>query len=119
MSHRAVDFAEVGAQVRLGPAGGWTILHHEMDAKVGGQLAQLASRMLDGFAKKRADQFLSKCQQVAGPSGSDASVGAPEEGVRTGWFGRRNKVRQDRAIWGSARETARPARRVIAIRPGP
>merc|ERR1711966_647130 len=34
-----------------------TTLSYSVNAKVGGKLAQLGSRIIDGFAKKMADQF--------------------------------------------------------------
>ena len=36
---------------------GLTTLSYTVNAKVGGKLAQLGSRIIDGFAKKMADQF--------------------------------------------------------------
>ncbi|HCI99426.1 MAG TPA: carbon monoxide dehydrogenase, partial [Sulfitobacter sp.] len=41
-----------------------TILHYDVEAKVGGKLAQLGSRIIDGFAKKMADQFFSNFQDA-------------------------------------------------------
>ena len=46
-------FAKGGAKVRLeedGPDGGATVLHYEVKADVGGKLAQLGSRLIDGTA---------------------------------------------------------------------
>ncbi len=53
----AAGFAKGGAQVRLEEDGADTILHYTVDAKVGGKLAQLGSRLIDGTAKKMADDF--------------------------------------------------------------
>lgn len=53
-----------------------------MDAKVGGKLAQLGSRLIDGFAKKMADQFFTNLQtSLEGPAeeGEEAAEGAAEE----------------------------------------
>jgi hypothetical protein len=51
-------FAKGGANVRLTDApGGGTILSYDVEANVGGKLAQLGGRLIDGVAKKMADQF--------------------------------------------------------------
>lgn len=51
-------FAKGGATVSLeedGPEA--TILHYDVDAKIGGKIAQLGSRLIDGTAKKLATEF--------------------------------------------------------------
>ena len=51
-------FAKGGANVRLTEAeGGGTRLSYDVDAQVGGKIAQLGSRLIDGTAKKLADEF--------------------------------------------------------------
>ena len=56
-------FAKGAAQVALSDAeGGGTELHYDVDAKVGGKLAQLGSRLIDSFARKMADQFFERFQ---------------------------------------------------------
>ena len=60
----AAGFAKGGATVRLAPEGGGTLLTYDVDASVGGKLAQLGSRLLDSFAKKLADQFFKNFQEV-------------------------------------------------------
>jgi hypothetical protein len=61
-------------------------------ASVGGKLAQLGSRLIDGFAKKMADQFFENFQKaVEGPPAPDAAAAAAEpveEAKAPGWFGR-------------------------------
>jgi len=56
-------FAKGGAQVRLAdhPEGG-TELSYDVEAKVGGKIAQLGSRLVDSFASKMADQFFERFQ---------------------------------------------------------
>lgn len=62
-------FAKGGAKVRLSDAEGGTELSYDVEAKVGGKLAQLGSRLIDGFARKMADQFFERFQeQVEGPA---------------------------------------------------
>ena len=60
----AAGFAKGGATVRLTPDGDGTLLTYDVDASVGGKLAQLGSRLIDGFAKKLADQFFANFQDV-------------------------------------------------------
>lgn len=51
-------FAKGGATVSLADAeGGGTILSYDVDAQVGGKIAQIGQRLVNGAAKKTADQF--------------------------------------------------------------
>lgn len=89
----AAGFAKGGASVTLTPAGeGATLLSYEVEAKVGGKLAQLGSRLIDGFAKKMADQFFDNLQaQIEGPAEAeeaDGEAGEGESGEKKGWFKR-------------------------------
>ncbi|XXK31272.1 CoxG family protein [Rhodobacteraceae bacterium nBUS_24] len=56
----AAGFAKGSATVTLTSTDGITILSYDVEAKVGGKLAQLGSRIIDGFAKKMADQFFER-----------------------------------------------------------
>ena len=53
-------FAKGGANVRLEEDGGATVLRYEVQASVGGKLAQIGSRLIDSTAKKMAGQFFEK-----------------------------------------------------------
>ena len=53
----AAGFAKGDAAVTLAEVPEGTELSYTVDAKVGGKLAQLGSRIVDGFAKKMADKF--------------------------------------------------------------
>jgi len=56
----AAGFARGGAKVRLEPIdGGATLLKYEVDAEIGGKLAQIGSRLIEGAAKKMAGDFFS------------------------------------------------------------
>ncbi|MGB5835578.1 MAG: carbon monoxide dehydrogenase subunit G, partial [Albidovulum sp.] len=60
-------FAKGGADVKLSDTvNGGTQLDFTVEAKVGGKMAQLGSRIIDGFAKKMATQFFEKFSQVVG-----------------------------------------------------
>ncbi|PKQ13269.1 MAG: carbon monoxide dehydrogenase [Alphaproteobacteria bacterium HGW-Alphaproteobacteria-1] len=87
----AAGFAKGAADVRLEEIEGGTRLHYDVEANVGGKLAQLGSRIVDGFAKKMADQFFVRLEEVIeGPQEQeDAAEGseadAPED-KKKGWF---------------------------------
>ena len=49
--------ASGGADVALQEVDGGTLLTYDVDAKVGGKLAQLGGRLIDSTAKKLAKQF--------------------------------------------------------------
>ncbi|MBV8705426.1 MAG: carbon monoxide dehydrogenase subunit G [Acetobacteraceae bacterium] len=53
-------FAKGGAAVRLADAEGGTRLTFDVQAQVGGKLAQLGGRMIDATAKQMADAFFSR-----------------------------------------------------------
>jgi uncharacterized protein len=75
----AAGFAKGGADVRLTEEGDITVLTYSAKADVGGKLAQLGSRLIDGTAKKMADEFFDNfSQQVAGPVPAPMLEPAPE-----------------------------------------
>lgn len=53
-------FAKGAAAVRLEEVEGGTELFYDVDAKVGGKLAQLGNRIVGGFAKKMVDNFFDR-----------------------------------------------------------
>src|SRR5436309_8829999 len=61
-------FAKGGAVVRLTEDAGATLLAYDVDAQVGGKIAQVGARLIQGTARKLADQFFGKFAD---------SVGAP------------------------------------------
>jgi carbon monoxide dehydrogenase subunit G len=76
-------FARGGADVQLKPdeTGAGTILTYTANAAVGGKLAQIGSRLIEGAAKQTADQFFSKFAEIvsaaAAPVAAAPPVGAP------------------------------------------
>lgn len=77
----AAGFAKGGADVRLEDMEGGTRLSYDVEAKVGGKLAQLGSRIVDGFAKKMADQFFANLESVIeGPKDEDDAPDAEKKG---------------------------------------
>lgn len=71
----AAGFARGSATVHLKPDGDNTILAYTVQANVGGKLAQLGSRLIDGAAKKIADEFFSNfIEIVAGEAEQEAVI---------------------------------------------
>jgi uncharacterized protein len=50
-------FAKGGAKVDLAEKEGGTLLSYQVEAQIGGKLAQLGQRLINGTAKKLADEF--------------------------------------------------------------
>lgn len=65
-------FAKGGASVRLEQDAEVTVLHYDVDAQVGGKIAQLGGRLIDSTAKKLAGEFFTKFGEVVA-SGNAAS----------------------------------------------
>ena len=60
-------FAKGGATVKLSSEGpDVTVLHYDVDAQIGGKLAQLGARLIDFTAKKLAGQFFESFGEVVG-----------------------------------------------------
>ncbi len=60
----AAGFAKGLAHVRLADAESGTELSYDVEARIGGKLAQIGSRLVTGAAKKVADQFFAKFREV-------------------------------------------------------
>jgi len=70
----AAGFAKGGADVKLADDGeGGTVLTYTAKADVGGKLAQLGSRLIDGTSKKMADEFFSNFKEQVAPTVSEAA----------------------------------------------
>jgi uncharacterized protein len=63
-------FAQGGATVKLAPADGGTLLSYAVEAQIGGKLAQLGQRLVNGAAKKLADDFFQKFAAAVNPPSS-------------------------------------------------
>jgi carbon monoxide dehydrogenase subunit G len=64
----AAGFAKGEAQVTLVEDGTTTILRYAVKASVGGKLAQVGQRLVDGAARKMADEFFNRFAELAGGS---------------------------------------------------
>jgi carbon monoxide dehydrogenase subunit G len=77
----AAGFAKGNAKVSLAPAenGAATTLSYTVNAQVGGKIAQLGSRLVDGAAQKLADDFFARFSDaVAAKAGLAPVAPAPE-----------------------------------------
>lgn len=66
-------FGRGSADVRLSPRGSGTCLNYTAKAQVGGKLAQVGSRLIEGTAAKMADEFFAAFEQ---------QLSSPREEVR-------------------------------------
>jgi uncharacterized protein len=70
-------FAKGGADVHLAEDGAETILTYTVDAQVGGKIAQLGGRLIEGTAKKLSGQFFDNfAAHVTGGAKPHAEGGA-------------------------------------------
>lgn len=107
-------FAEGGAEVRLEDAGGQTKLSYDVDAQVGGKLAQIGSRLIESTARRMAEDFFQRFSDAvaAGEKGAVQSDMAAEPEPAT------QPARKAAARKSPARKAAakKPAARKTAAR---
>lgn len=70
----AAGFGKGSSTVTLSPAEGGTRLAYTAHATVGGKLAQVGSRLIDGVARKMADEFFAKFKQALVPASTTSPV---------------------------------------------
>ena len=76
-------FAKGGAAVKLSAESpDVTVLFYDVDAQIGGKLAQLGARLIDSTAKKLAGEFFASFGQVVG------AAATPAEASPKGWLGK-------------------------------
>ena len=63
----SVGFVNGIADVKLTEENGLTILNYEVDITVGGKVAQLGSRLINGVAKKMSDYFFGQFSDLVAP----------------------------------------------------
>ena len=97
----AAGFAKGGAEVKLAEDGpGATILTYTAKADVGGKLAQLGSRLIDGTAKKMADEFFDNfSNQLAPPAAAELPVEVAAAAEPGSAFA---SLLESRFVWASA-----------------
>ena len=62
-------FAKGGAKVSLSDKDGGTLLTYDVEAQIGGKLAQLGQRLINSAAKKTADDFFVKFAAAVAQAG--------------------------------------------------
>jgi uncharacterized protein len=79
-------FAKGGAKVFLTDDAGATLLKYEVNAQVGGKLAQLGARLIDATAKQMAEQFFTKfsdeVQKLVPTEAAPVATALPHPDVR-------------------------------------
>jgi uncharacterized protein len=73
-------FANGGAKVELTEDDGATVLHYTVQAQVGGKLAQIGSRLIDGVARKMANDFFARFAAAVAPEQSLPAGAEPDQG---------------------------------------
>jgi len=63
----SVGFANGSANIMLTEKDGTTNLTYKVNVSVGGKVAQLGSRLIDGVAKKMADYFFGRFSDIVSP----------------------------------------------------
>ena len=81
-------FAKGGAKVELVPDGDATMLNYTVSAEIGGKIAQLGSRLIDGTAKKLAGDFFAKFSEIVGPEPVVEDTATEEVATKKSWVGR-------------------------------
>jgi hypothetical protein len=87
----AAGFGKGGATVVLAPDDTGTKLVYSAKATVGGKLAQVGSRLIDGVAAKMASDFFSRFNQQIAPAvvaaeGEAVKAPAPTGGINRTWI---------------------------------
>lgn len=91
-------FARGSAHVNLSDEGSETLLAYTVDASIGGKLAQVGSRLIDGAARKMADDFFSRFrEELGGPTPAEGEASRAQE--RTGPSGGGSPARQTGGRW--------------------
>lgn len=80
----AAGFGKGTAQVKLTDLEDGTSLAYSMSAQVGGKLAQVGARLIDGVSKKLAEEFFSRFVRALQPeAAAKSSAKSTEESVST------------------------------------
>ncbi len=103
----AAGFAKGSAKVNLESNGAGTVMRYEVNVQVGGKLAQLGGRLIDGTAKKLADEFFANFGEIVtdGVGGEDlapAPAAAASPGKSAGVEKSENESRASWLIWAGA-----------------
>ena len=78
----SVGFANGSADVKLVEENGITTLTYEVDVNVGGKIAQLGSRLINGVAKKMSDYFFGRFADLVAPIKKEKENDSPDKTKR-------------------------------------
>ena len=78
----SVGFANGKADIKILESNGATILSYEVNIDVGGKIAQLGSRLIDGVAKKMSDYFFGRFADVVAPITKDDGIIVAKKTIR-------------------------------------
>ena len=96
-------FAKGQAQIALAPEGDGTRLSYIADVDVGGKLASVGGRLIQGVARKNADEFFAAFSRVLTgevPTDAAVSVGEADAGAKPGAGAYRGHIPLiDRVAW--------------------
>lgn len=81
----AAGFANGEARVALAAQDGGTRIDYTAKAQVGGKLAQVGSRLIDGAAAKLADDFFARFAERLTPQAAAAAATAPVPEAAQAW----------------------------------
>jgi len=119
----AAGFAKGGADVKLTEADGGTLLSYDVDARVGGKLAQVGSRLVDSTARKMAADFFKRFARLAA---SDMDIAGEEKPATRAKAKTRKAAAKTKATSkaktaakSAAKSAARPARKSAKVKKAP
>jgi hypothetical protein len=75
-------FGKGAARVTLVDESAATLLSYDVQGSVGGKLAQVGQRLVDGVARKMADDFFEKFGEAVAPGALQAPPAAPAVSIR-------------------------------------
>jgi hypothetical protein len=82
--------AKGSARVRLRDDGGATLVSYDVDAQVGGRMAQLGGPIVEATARQIAGKFFSRFGEIVGQDTPAETAGAssrkPSDGLPLGWI---------------------------------
>lgn len=111
-------FAKGGATVQLSDtADGQTKLSYDVDAQVGGKLAQIGSRLIDSTAKKMAADFFKKFNKVVSERAQAAAAAAPAKAEAKKAPAKKAATKKAAATKTTAAAPAKKAAETVAEKP--
>ena len=81
----AAGFAKGSARIALEPEGAATLLHYDAEGSVGGKIAQVGQRLVDGAARKTADDFFASFSADLAPPEASAEAAAAAAAQPRAW----------------------------------